>query len=66
MHYDSCQLTKANMPENRTAALGLRIFPSVKLALEKAADDDQRTVASMVEVIITDYLRKNGYLKEGK
>jgi hypothetical protein len=48
--------------ETRTAPLGLRITPSLKRALETAAADDQRPVASMVEKILTDYLKKNGYL----
>lgn len=49
-------------PETRTAPLGLRLLPSVKAAVEQAAKDDQRPVASMVEKILTDYLRTKGYL----
>lgn len=48
--------------EKRTAALGLRIFPSVKDALERAAADDSRPVASLVEKIVSDWLRERGYL----
>lgn len=44
--------------------MGLRIFPSTKKALEKAAADDSRPVASLVEKIITDWLKANGYLKK--
>lgn len=50
--------------ETRSSPLGLRIFPSLKAALEKAAADDSRTVAAMAEKILTDYLRANGYLKK--
>jgi hypothetical protein len=48
--------------ETRTAPLGLRIFPYIKAALEKAAADDRRSVASLVENILTDWLRRKGYL----
>lgn len=49
-------------PEKRTAPVGLRLFPSMKDALERAAADDHRTMASMAEKIISDYLREKGYL----
>lgn len=49
--------------ETRTVSVGLRITPSLKAALDKAAEEDQRPVASMVEKILTDFLKKNGYLK---
>jgi hypothetical protein len=49
--------------ERRTAPLGLRILPSVKAALEQAAADDHRPVASMAEKILVEYLRERGYLK---
>lgn len=57
----------ANIAEKRTAPLGLRVFPSVKAALEKAAEDDQRPMASMAEKIIIGWLKERGYLpKDGK
>jgi hypothetical protein len=49
--------------ETRTAPLGLRLFPSVKAALEKAAAADQRPVASMIEKILVSWLKANGYIK---
>jgi hypothetical protein len=49
--------------ETRTVSVGLRITPSLKDALDKAAAEDHRPVASMVEKILTDFLRKKGYLK---
>ena len=54
----------ATPKEIRSAPLGLRILPSMKAALEKAAADDSRTVASMAEKIIADWLKANGYLKK--
>jgi hypothetical protein len=49
-------------PEKRSAPVGLRMFPSMKDALEKAASDDHRTMASMAEKILGDWLREKGYL----
>jgi hypothetical protein len=49
--------------ETRTAPLGLRITPTLRKALEKAAADDHRTVASYVEKLLTEHLREEGYLK---
>jgi hypothetical protein len=48
--------------ELRTAPLGLRLFPSVKEALTKAAADDSRSVASLVEKILVEWLKAKGYL----
>lgn len=48
--------------ETRDAPLGLRVYPSLKAALEKAAKDDNRSMASMAEIILTDHLREKGYL----
>lgn len=55
-------LTMTDTPEKRTAPVGLRLFPSIKEALERAAADDHRTMASMAEKIISDYLRDKGFL----
>ncbi|MCT7375467.1 hypothetical protein [Chelativorans salis] len=49
----------------RTAALGLRIEPIVKEALEKAAKADRRTVASYVEMLIVADLEAKGFLPKG-
>jgi len=50
--------------ELRTMPLGLRVTPSLKAALEKAAKDDRRSMASMAELIITDWLENKGYLEK--
>jgi hypothetical protein len=44
--------------EKRTAPLGLRIAPSLKAAVEKAAQADQRSVTSFVEKVLIERLRK--------
>lgn len=49
----------------KTSPLGFRIEPEVKDALERAAKEDMRSVSSMVEKILTIYLRDKGYLPKG-
>jgi hypothetical protein len=51
-------------PDRKSVSVGLRITPTLKAAIDKAALREQRTVASMVEKILFDYLRENGYLKK--
>ena len=51
------------MPVKRlkTAQVNLRIDPKLKEAAEKAAADDQRSLTSLIEKLLTDYLRRKGY-----
>jgi hypothetical protein len=46
----------------KTAQVNLRIEPTLKVAAEKAAADDHRSLTSLIEKLLTDYLRKAGYL----
>jgi hypothetical protein len=48
----------------KTSAISVRVPDEVKAAAEKAAADDSRSVASLVEKLLTDHLRKQGYLKK--
>jgi hypothetical protein len=50
--------------ELRTSALGLRITPTLKAALEQAARDDHRSVAGLVEMVLTQWLNQKGYLED--
>jgi len=43
--------------------VNLRLQPSLKAAAEKAAVDDQRSLTSLVEKLLTEHLRRGGYLK---
>lgn len=43
-------------------SLGVRVQPETKDALERAAADDDRTVSSLVERILKEWLREKGYL----
>ncbi|MEN2980858.1 hypothetical protein WG924_27085 [Tistrella sp. 25B02-3] len=49
-------------PMARTAAIGIRVEPAVKAAAEKAAADDHRTLASLLEKLLVEHLRTSGYL----
>lgn len=48
--------------ETKSAQVNLRLQPSLKEAAEKAAADDHRSLTSLVEKLLADYLRKKGYL----
>lgn len=47
---------------SKTHPLGFRIERDLKEALIKAAKDDRRSVSSLVEIIIEDWLKDKGYL----
>ena len=49
--------------ETKTAQVQIRMRPSLKDAAEKAATDDHRSLTSLIEKLLIDYLRKNGYLR---
>jgi hypothetical protein len=47
----------------KDAAISVRVTEAVKKAAEKAARDDNRSVASLVEKFLVEKLRATGYLK---
>jgi hypothetical protein len=51
------------MPRLRSANLMLRIEPKLKAVAQRAAADDRRSPASLVEMLLLDYLREKGYLR---
>ena len=48
--------------ETKSAQVNLRLQPSLKEAAEIAAVDDHRSLTSLIEKLLADYLRKRGYL----
>jgi hypothetical protein len=51
----------------KSAALLLRMQPAVKDAGMKAAADDNRSLSALIETLLIDHLKSNGYLpKESK
>ena len=47
----------------KTPSLGVRVQPEIKAALQKAAADDMRSMSSLIDKILIEWLRKKGYLK---
>jgi hypothetical protein len=64
IYVNSKVLTMTAKSELRSTPLGLRVTPSLKSAIEKAAKDDRRSMASMAELILTDWLENKGYLEK--
>lgn len=42
--------------------ISFRLTPEKKQALETAAEEDSRSVSSMLDKIVSDWLRERGYL----
>jgi hypothetical protein len=49
--------------ELRSAQVNLRLHPRLKKAAEKAAEADHRSLTSLIEKLLTDYCRREGFLK---
>jgi len=47
----------------KSLPVSVRLPPQVKAALDAAAKDDMRSLASYIEKLLTEHLRKKGYLK---
>jgi hypothetical protein len=48
----------------KTTPLGVRISEETKAGLAKAAKDDMRSMASLIEKILVEWLREKGYAQE--
>lgn len=48
----------------KTAQVNLRLEPALKEAAERAAADDHRSLTSLIEKLLSDYLRERGYLSK--
>lgn len=46
----------------KTSAISVRVADETKLAVEKAAEEDDRSVASYVERLLIAHLKEKGYL----
>ena len=51
------------MPRIKAATLVLRIEPELKALAQRAAADDRRSLASLIEGLLADYLCEKGYLR---
>jgi hypothetical protein len=50
--------------ETRSAQVLIRMKPSLKEAAQKAADEDSRSLSSLVEKLLVGHLKAKGYLKK--
>jgi len=48
----------------KPAMIAIKISAPLKAVIEKAAADDQRSIASLVEKVLSDYLKDKGYLRK--
>lgn len=56
----------AKEPAAKTTPLGVRVSVETKAALDRAAKDEIRSTASLVEWVLVNWLRERGYLtKDG-
>jgi hypothetical protein len=49
------------MVKKKTATLNLRVDPVVKEAIRDAAERQHRSIANMVEILIRDHCKNEGY-----
>ncbi len=49
----------------KSLPVSIRLQPNTKQALEKAAAADMRSTSSLIEKVLTDWLKKNGHLPKG-
>ena len=50
--------------ERKSAQLNVRFFPNEKIALERAAAEDDRPAAELIRKIVRVHLRAAGFLQE--
>jgi hypothetical protein len=56
-----------NMPKGpkiKMAPLSIKIPEPLKAAIVKVAADDYRSISSLVEKILSDYLKEHGHLRK--
>ena len=53
-----------NYMANKTEPVSFRLQQETKAALEKAAKSDVRSVSSLIEKILIEWLKKKGHLKK--
>jgi hypothetical protein len=51
---------------DRPLPVSFRLPREIKAAAEKAAEDDHRSLSSLIEKVLADYLRASGYLPKSR
>ena len=63
----SCEKVRYPMAkEAKSAPVELRIQPALRAAAERAAAKENRSLASLIEELLADHLRRGGFLTEDK
>jgi hypothetical protein len=52
------------MARQKTLQFNMRMTPQLREAAERAAADDARSIASLIEKLLTTYCRERGFLTE--
>jgi hypothetical protein len=50
-------------PVTTQVPLGFRVDPELKDALERAAKDDERSLSSLVQKVLREWLKEKGFMK---
>ncbi len=50
------------MADRRTFSFTVRLYPHIRAAIERAAKDDMRSSSSLVDKVMTQWLKEHGYL----
>ena len=62
---EECAYRSHAMSVAKTQVVSVRVEPSIKAALQSAAEREMRSLANMVEVMVVTYCRTHGYPLEG-
>jgi hypothetical protein len=54
---------KKSVEDTHHIATSVRFEPAVKAAIDKAAKDDTRSTSSLIQKVMTDWLKEKGFLK---
>jgi hypothetical protein len=50
--------------ETKSVQVNLRLTPGLKAAMDKAAAADHRSITSLIEKVMIEYLKKAGFLRK--
>jgi hypothetical protein len=50
------------MPRQKTGTINIRVDSALKEAAERSAKDDHRTITGLIEKLLSEHLKAQGYL----
>jgi hypothetical protein len=56
-------MVRPKIQQKKLPPISVRFLPDTMKALKKAAEEDGRPLSMMIDRIVTEYLREQGYLK---